>query len=166
MKEIPGNVQEIPDDLICAVERLASEAGDGNDWTVGTVDVNHFSVCFQLLPVRGREAGFYVKIPKHDLCLQDPPMAFPITTKDRRMGRGEFESLRCLEEHWGQKTVGGSRQQAVLLSLAALGLHAFKAHTLQDSVSGVSSGVLVVRPGVSLPAFHRPWNSDETIRLV
>jgi len=97
---------EIPEELIRAVKELASEAGEGHDWTPGTLEVNQFSVCFRMLPVNPKHTGLYVKIPKHDFCLQDPPRLFPLTTADRRMGLEEFESLCCLEKYWGKDSDG------------------------------------------------------------
>lgn len=97
---------EIPEGLIRAVEELASEEEEGCEWAFGPLEVNQFSVCFRMLPVNPEHAGLYVKIPKHDFCLQDPHEIFPLTTADRRMGLGEFKSLRCLEEYWGKDADG------------------------------------------------------------
>ena len=99
-------MEEIPRGLICAIERLALEEEEGCDWAMGTLEVNDFSACFQMIPTDRRGAGLYVKIPKHDLYLQDTPKLFPLTSDDRQMGQGEFESLRCLEEYWGKDMDG------------------------------------------------------------
>ena len=101
-------MEEIPRGLIRAIERHALEAEEGRDWAVGTLEVNDFSACFQMLPTDRRGAGLYVKIPKHDLYLQDTPELFPLTSDDLRMGQGEFESLRCLEEYWGKDMDGAA----------------------------------------------------------